>query len=105
MSNTWRNRRDFMRSLQKLDHMGIGRGIRGSKTEGQVLDTDRYAGVNVYINDTGDWHVTPSITRTTVILVVRRVDQRTAVITDSKGEPYSELMRIPDAIALLQELT
>ncbi len=38
-------------------------------------------------------------------LVVRRVDRHTARITDLDGHPYSELMRIEDAIATLNEAT
>ena len=39
------------------------------------------------------------------ILVIRRVDQRTALITDCEGKPYSDLMRIEDAIRTLKEAT
>ncbi len=36
-------------------------------------------------------------------LVVRRADRHTARITDLDGDPYSELMRIEDAIQLLNQ--
>ena len=38
-------------------------------------------------------------------LVIRRVDRHTARITDLDGHPYSDLMRIEDAIATLKEAT
>jgi hypothetical protein len=37
-------------------------------------------------------------------LMVRRVDRHTAYITDEEGNRYSQLMRIHDAISLLNEL-
>ncbi len=39
------------------------------------------------------------------ILVIRRVGRHTAHITDLDGNPYSQTMRIGDAIAALNEVT
>ncbi len=80
--------------------------VKGTKIGGQVLPEDRYAGVIVHIDPEGFWHVSPAYQAPpSVILVVRRVDQRTARITDHDGNPYSELMRIEDAITILRELS
>lgn len=38
-------------------------------------------------------------------LFVRRLDRHTAHITDLDGNPYSQAMRIEDAIAILKEAT
>ena len=106
MSKSQAERATYIRSMQHLHNMGITKGIGGSKTRGQLLDADRYMGVPVTFDSEGNWHAVPGSqhARASVVLVVRRVDQRTAVIVDSKGNVYSEPMRIADATRLLREL-
>ena len=80
--------------------------MSGTQTGFQVLPEHRYAGVIVSVDSEGFRRVTTAVPfQPTVILVVRRVDQRTARITDHDGNPYSELMRIEDAITILRELS
>ncbi len=94
------------RSIMALRGEKVHRLMSGTQTGFQVLPEDRYAGVIVHIDSEGFWHVSPAYQAPpSVILVVRRVDQRTARITDHDGNPYSELMRIEDAIKILRELS
>ncbi len=58
---------------------------------------DAIAGDAETVRWSGDQHIPE--------LVVRRVDRTTARITDLDGHPYSDLMRIEDAIATLKEAT
>ena len=81
------------------------RGMKGSQTKYQELEEHRYAGVVIHVDKDGEITVRPGMpNEPVVILVVRRVDQRTAVITDMEGEIYSELMRVTDACRLLRDL-
>ncbi len=40
MSKTYRQRVHYIHSIQQLDHLGITKGIGGSKTRGQVLESE-----------------------------------------------------------------
>lgn len=81
------------------------RELKGSQTRYQELEPHRYAGVIVSVDKDGEITVRPGMpNEPVVILVVRRVDPKTAVITDLDGEIYSELMRVTDACRLLRDL-